>query len=257
MRKSNYAINPTPEEALRSNRAILPARVIAALEFSGVLVQAVSPHCYWIEDDLRPRFPHLAEKAYEAFQIYEIGREGALAPEGLARLEVLCHEKSGMVRDWAASIAGSLSDNLPGAAQLVERLIHSDRADVAISGLAALHDLESMSLKVNAIRTGLFHRSKKVRELAASKAVQFKLTSLVSELEVSLTRERNEKFRKELKYYIGLLRDGVFVEELENGAIYITVAGPRAFTGRTYSKEMVDERGLGTLISEIQSCAKF
>jgi hypothetical protein len=30
---SNYAINPTPEQALRSNRAVLPARVIAALEF--------------------------------------------------------------------------------------------------------------------------------------------------------------------------------------------------------------------------------
>ena len=28
---SNYAINPTPEQALRSNRAILPARLIAAL----------------------------------------------------------------------------------------------------------------------------------------------------------------------------------------------------------------------------------
>jgi hypothetical protein len=29
---SNYAINPTPEQALRSNRAVLPARVIAALD---------------------------------------------------------------------------------------------------------------------------------------------------------------------------------------------------------------------------------
>jgi hypothetical protein len=29
--KSNYAINPTPEQALRTNRAVLPARVIAAL----------------------------------------------------------------------------------------------------------------------------------------------------------------------------------------------------------------------------------
>jgi len=28
----NYAINPTPEQALRSNRAVLPARVIAALD---------------------------------------------------------------------------------------------------------------------------------------------------------------------------------------------------------------------------------
>ena len=32
--KSNYAINPTPELDLGSNRAILPARVIAALEVS-------------------------------------------------------------------------------------------------------------------------------------------------------------------------------------------------------------------------------
>ena len=32
--RPNYAINPTPEQALCSNRAILPARVIAALGFS-------------------------------------------------------------------------------------------------------------------------------------------------------------------------------------------------------------------------------
>jgi hypothetical protein len=30
-KRPNYAINPTPELYLRSNRAILPARVIAAL----------------------------------------------------------------------------------------------------------------------------------------------------------------------------------------------------------------------------------
>jgi hypothetical protein len=31
----NYAINPTPEQALRSNQAVLPARVIAALALIG------------------------------------------------------------------------------------------------------------------------------------------------------------------------------------------------------------------------------
>ncbi len=30
--RPNYAIKPTPEQALRSSRAILPARLIAALE---------------------------------------------------------------------------------------------------------------------------------------------------------------------------------------------------------------------------------
>jgi hypothetical protein len=33
MEEFNYAINPTPEQALRSYRAVLPARVIAALDF--------------------------------------------------------------------------------------------------------------------------------------------------------------------------------------------------------------------------------
>ena len=35
--KANYAINPTPEPDLRSNRAILPARVIAALGINIVM----------------------------------------------------------------------------------------------------------------------------------------------------------------------------------------------------------------------------
>jgi len=34
---SNYAIKPTPEQALRSYRAVLPARLIAALGFSRTL----------------------------------------------------------------------------------------------------------------------------------------------------------------------------------------------------------------------------
>ena len=48
--KPNYAINPTPELYLRSNRAILPARVIAALGLSMripvlLLVFAFGSHC--------------------------------------------------------------------------------------------------------------------------------------------------------------------------------------------------------------------
>ena len=34
----NYAINPTPEQALRSSRAVQPARVIAALEITRIAV---------------------------------------------------------------------------------------------------------------------------------------------------------------------------------------------------------------------------
>jgi hypothetical protein len=47
--KANYAINATPELALRSNRASLPARVIAALAVSGSLRGlAALPTMYYI-----------------------------------------------------------------------------------------------------------------------------------------------------------------------------------------------------------------
>ena len=35
---SNYAIKPTPEQALRTNRAMPPARLIAALEITRIAV---------------------------------------------------------------------------------------------------------------------------------------------------------------------------------------------------------------------------
>ena len=35
---SNYAIKPTPEQALRTNRTLPPARLIAALEITRIAV---------------------------------------------------------------------------------------------------------------------------------------------------------------------------------------------------------------------------
>ena len=40
----NYAINPTPELDLRSNRAVLPARVIAALDFLCMFAYGMPGH---------------------------------------------------------------------------------------------------------------------------------------------------------------------------------------------------------------------
>jgi len=41
---ANYAINPTPELYLRSNRPLPPARVIAALDFVGCVSFVVSAY---------------------------------------------------------------------------------------------------------------------------------------------------------------------------------------------------------------------
>ena len=57
---SNYAINPTPELYLGSNRALLPARVIAALDFVGCASFAVSAF-----GGLVARLPHRGARKNE------------------------------------------------------------------------------------------------------------------------------------------------------------------------------------------------
>ena len=42
---ANYAINPTPEQVIRSNRAVLPARVIAALDLRVSSLKLISLNC--------------------------------------------------------------------------------------------------------------------------------------------------------------------------------------------------------------------
>ncbi len=216
----------------------------------------LSPHCFWIED-LRPKFPHLADKAMAAYAIFERGRTGALDPQELRQLEDLCHERSKILREWAASIIGSLTEFHVSAAELLFSLVRSPRADVAISSLVALHDFEDKNLKVGIVRLALLHKARRVRELAASKALKFGLSEVLSDLESARQRERDEHFIGELNFHIGLIRDGFFVKYLEDGGVDISVLGKGSLAGRLYSKEMLVDKGIESLIAEMRSCLKF
>jgi putative acetyltransferase len=80
--KSNYAINPTPEQALRSNRAVLPARVIAALDVHGGMVRIREA----VSEDV---------ESLERLQLAAFGEEGAVVA-GLVR--ELMHDESATPR---------------------------------------------------------------------------------------------------------------------------------------------------------------
>ena len=221
-------------------------------------MNTTSVHSAWIEKDLRPRFPHLADKAVEVYEIYEHAvSSGDLGSSDLLRLEEFCYEKSSMLRDCAASAVGSLSDTFSPAGDLLLKLVKTGRADVGVSAVAALHDLKNVSLKERVVRFGLRHRSKNVRELAACKAQRFRLYQVLGELEEVLVAEKNEKCRKNLYFSFALLRDGHLVENVESDSVRITVAGPRSVSGQTFSKELVEEKGLQKLIDELKARAKF
>jgi hypothetical protein len=194
----------------------------------------------------------------DVFEIYEQAMaNGELSCRDLLRLEEFCNEKSSMLRDWAASVVGSLSDICPAAADLVVKLVKNGRADIAISAVAALHDLDNNSLRLRVVSCGLKHRSKNVRELAACKAQRFQLYPLLGELEDAIAAGTDENHRKNLNFSFALLRDGHLVEHLESGAVYVTVASSRSLVGRTFSKESVKEKGLQQIIEELKSSAKF
>ena len=194
----------------------------------------------------------------DVFEIFQQAIEnGQIGSRDLLRLEEFCNEKSSMLRDWAASVLGSLSDTCPSAAELLLKLVKSGRAEVAISAVAALHDLENNNLKLRVVSSGLKHRSKNVRELAACKAQRFRLYALLGELEATMADVKDENHRKNLNFSFALLRDGHLIEYLESGAVNITVAGPRSVVGETFSAESVKEMGLQSVIAKLKSSAKF
>ena len=71
--RSNYAINPTPEQALRSNRSIQPARVIAALgiSMSSFVVVLDPKRLNNADTDLSVIVPDAIERISEGFALSE------------------------------------------------------------------------------------------------------------------------------------------------------------------------------------------
>ena len=221
-------------------------------------MSTLSPPFRWIERDLRPRFPLLADKALEAYGIAKSAMmQQELSASDLSRLEEISRDKSLMLRDWAVSVVAALSDVFPSAARSLERFVADGRGDVAVSAIAALHNVVNVSLKERVARAGLRHKSKKVRVLAGSKIQVFRLNVLLDELAQTITAEKDEECRASLEFSYHLLRDGHIIKNRESGALYVTVAGARSIISREYSKEMVEEKGVDRLIEALKSGANF
>ena len=122
---SNYAIKPTPELALRSNRTLPPARLIAALEFT------------WIPAAYRKKERHLQNHGKRLRQ---------LEVEILNRLHSLYREK-GFPEVAAISIIERVNT---GAGRLV-KLRHHGRCEL----LDGYYDLGGSYIEMAGLENGL------------------------------------------------------------------------------------------------------
>ncbi len=221
-------------------------------------MSTLSPPFRWIERDLKPRFPLLADKALEAYEIAKAAMtQQELKPSELSRLEDFCCDKSLMLRDWAVSVVAALSDVFPAATRSFESFVEDGRGDVAVSAIAALHNVRNESLQERVARAGLRHKSREVRSLAGSKVQIFRLSSLLNELAQAITAETDSECRASLEFSYHLLRDGYIIKRRESGAVYITVSNARSIVSREFSNEMVEEKGVDLLIEALKSGANF
>lgn len=216
----------------------------------------IRPESAWIERDLQPRFPQLADRARQAYRVLDGALvSGELPPADLALLEAACASQSSMLADCAACVLAELAGPISAAGERLLALATSGRAGAAIAALAAMRSVQSITLREQLVRCGVAHRSRKVRDLAISKALEFRLRSMLGELEQRLTVETDAGCRNSLRFSIDLLRDGYRLEPDAAGAVYITVVGRASITGQSYSREEVADQGIERLIQELRASA--
>ncbi len=212
-----------------------------------------APH-QWVEKDLRPRFPLLADNALEAYEIAtQAGIDAKLSSADLSRLEEFCLSRSSMLRDWALEVIGALAQGFPSAAELLLRFAAKGRADVAVSAVAALHNLNNLELFQRVVSNGLRHKSKKVRELSASKILTFEMTTLFEQLEYAVSSETDAECKKSLEFSFNLVKDGYVVTRLDSGEIYVTVAMGRGLCSQLFTEQKFHEIGLASILESIKS----
>lgn len=217
----------------------------------------LSPPHVWVERDLRPRFPALADQAIEAWEILlRATADGHLADSGWSRLALFCRNRSSRLRDWAVAVVADLADRLPAAQTLLEDLIQTGCKAQAVSVLAALHDTGSSLLRERCFRLGLGHRCGPVRALAADKILRWQLRSLLPALAQAVDAEPVAECRTEMAQSLVLLRDGLLIESGTAGDVHITVAVGRVTVAERFPESEVKERGVPALLAALRSSAE-
>lgn len=221
------------------------------------MITTQDPH-EWVDRDVRPRFPQLADSCVAAYEITRsAARTGCLESADLGIIEAFCRNPSSYLSEYAAELIGSLAVDFPAARQALVKLAGDQRVKARTGALVALHSCAAIEVREAVIRIALHDRSARVRELAACKAQRFRLLSLVEELQDAIAREVDASCKLGLEMNCALLKDGYFVEKLDAAAMRVTVAGKRSIVTREYSATELEQTPLAHLIEEQISSAIF
>jgi len=217
-------------------------------------MRAVPVPYKWIEKDLRPRFPHLADACLKVYEIEKsVVATKQLKIDDLVLLEGFCRNNSSILSEFAASVVGSFAEDIAEARMALINLSGDKRINARINALVALHDCGTVQVREQVLRIALRDKSARVRQLAACKVQGFLLHSLLEELEGAIAREGDVFCRQAMIFSSCLLKDGYFLDHLTSGAVRLTIVVKNCIRSTVHSANDFREKGLTRLIQELIS----
>ncbi len=189
----------------------------------------------WVNTYLRSRYPELVPLYAEACSIAAEAKASACltAPQA-RRLSELAASSRAPLGENVAGLLGELAAAIPEAQDAIAALAGARQVHGRINALVAIESFPVGRLHVRLIGMLLRDRSRRVRRLAADKAMGFGMKELLPELIQAVQAETNLQLRDELEAQVALLRDGYRVRALDDGSVWVTCRKDRGLVSRRF-----------------------
>jgi hypothetical protein len=207
----------------------------------------------WIDTYLKPRYPELVPLCTEARSIASDAQaSGRLTVPQARRLIELASSARTPLGENVAGMLGELAGAIPEAQDAIAALAEARQVHGRINALVAIESFPVGRLHVRLIGVLLRDRSRRVRGLAADKAVSFGLKELLPELIQAVQAETNPELREELEAQVALLRDGYRVSARDDGSVWVTCRKGRGVVSRRFSVGQFESEGQRWIAEQIQ-----
>jgi hypothetical protein len=198
----------------------------------------------WVDTYLKPRYPELVPLYTEACSIASEARaSGRLTAPRARRLIELASSARTPLGENVAGMLGELAAAMPEAQDAIAALAEARQVHGRINALVAIESFPVGPRHHRLIGMLLRDRSRRVRGLAADKAVSFGLKELLPELNQAVEAETNPELRDELEGQVALLRDGYRVRARDDGSMWVTCRKGRGVVSRFFSLGQFESEG--------------
>jgi hypothetical protein len=147
---------------------------------------------------------------------------------------------------------GELAAAIPEAQDAIAALAEARQVHGRVNALVALEAFPVGRLHVRLIGMLLRDRSRRVRGLAADKAMSFGLKELLPELVQAVEAETNPELHDELEAQVTLLRDGYRISARDDGSVWVTCRKGRGVVSRRFSVGQFESEGQRWIAEQVQ-----